>query len=178
MLLSWFKNNRTNVFLFAFLFEDAPRGGQKNFIRSIFPINNHHDWCLRYASRKCILGSTCPRQTFDKSWGRKPSFSWWNCGANRFLCYSELVHIRTQCKSANFKYDIGKLSTLPRNRNIYRVQVLYLKLRATENQGGRTWQAFGGGKHGHETFRQAHNYNFRDKCVVFARNLKFSNLTQ
>ena len=26
-------------------------------------------------------------------------------------------------------------------------------------------------------FRQARNYNFRDKCVVFARNLKFSNLT-
>ena len=45
-------------------------------------------------------------------------------------------------------------------------------------QGGRTWQAFGGGKHGHETFRQASNYNFPDKCVVFARNLKFSNLTQ
>ena len=45
-------------------------------------------------------------------------------------------------------------------------------------QGGRTWQAFGGGKHGHETFRQARIYNFRDKCVVFARNLKFSNLTQ
>ena len=45
-------------------------------------------------------------------------------------------------------------------------------------QGGRTWQAFGGGKNGHETFRQASIYNFRDKCVVFARNLKFSNLTQ
>ena len=45
-------------------------------------------------------------------------------------------------------------------------------------QGGRTWQAFGGGKHGHETFRQVRNYNFRDKCVVFARNLKFLNLTQ
>ena len=35
-----------------------------------------------------------------------------------------------------------------------------------------------GDKHGHETFRQARNYNFRDKCVVFARNLKFLNLTQ
>ena len=45
-------------------------------------------------------------------------------------------------------------------------------------QGGRTWQAFGGGKNGHETFRQARIYNFRDKCVVFARNLKFLNLTQ
>ena len=48
----------------------------------------------------------------------------------------------------------------------------------TYRQGGRTWQAFGGGKNGHETFRQARIYNFRDKCVVFARNLKFSNLTQ
>ena len=47
-----------------------------------------------------------------------------------------------------------------------------------DEQGGRTWQAFGGGKHGHETFRQARNYNFRDKCVVFARNLNFLNLTQ
>ena len=47
-----------------------------------------------------------------------------------------------------------------------------------QRQGGRTWQAFGGGKNGHETFRQARIYNFRDKCVVFARNLKFSNLTQ
>ena len=46
------------------------------------------------------------------------------------------------------------------------------------DQGGRTWQAFGGGKNGHETFRQARIYSFRDKCVVFARNLKFSNLTQ
>ena len=45
-------------------------------------------------------------------------------------------------------------------------------------QGGRTWQAFGGGKNGHETFRQARIYNFCDKCVVFACNLKFSNLTQ
>ena len=47
-----------------------------------------------------------------------------------------------------------------------------------DDQGGRTWQAFGGGKNGHETFRQSRIYNFRDKCVVFARNLKFSNLTQ
>ena len=45
-------------------------------------------------------------------------------------------------------------------------------------QGGRTWQAFGGGKNGHETFRQARMYNFRDKCDVFARNRKFANLTQ
>ena len=34
------------------------------------------------------------------------------------------------------------------------------------------------GKNGHETFRQARIYNFRDKYVVFARNLKCFNLTQ
>ena len=43
------------------------------------------------------------------------------------------------------------------------------------------WQDLAGfrrGQNGHETFREARIYNFRDKCVVFARNLKFSNLTQ
>ena len=45
-------------------------------------------------------------------------------------------------------------------------------------QGGRTWQPFVGGKNGHENIRQTHIYNFRDKCVVFARNRKFANLTQ
>ena len=44
-------------------------------------------------------------------------------------------------------------------------------------QGGRTWQPFVGGKNGHENFCQALTYNFRDKCVVFARNRKFANLT-
>ena len=61
------------------------------------------------------------------------------------------------------------------------VVVLVLLLgtvRSEFSQGGRTRQAFGGGKNGHETFRQARIYNFRDKCVVFARNLKFSNVTQ
>ena len=45
-------------------------------------------------------------------------------------------------------------------------------------QGGITWQHFVGSKNGHENFRQARSYNFRDKCVVFARNRKFANLTQ
>ena len=45
-------------------------------------------------------------------------------------------------------------------------------------QGGRTWQPFVGGKNGYENFRQEHIYNFCDKCVVFARNRKFANLTQ
>ena len=37
-------------------------------------------------------------------------------------------------------------------------------------QGGRSWQPFLEGKNGHENFRQAHIYYFRDKRVVFARN--------
>ena len=43
------------------------------------------------------------------------------------------------------------------------------------------WQnlaAFRRGKNGHENFRQARIYNFRDKCVVFVRNRKFANLSQ
>ena len=44
-------------------------------------------------------------------------------------------------------------------------------------QGGRTWQPFVGGKNGHENFRQARIYNFCDKCVIFACNRKFANLT-
>ena len=56
--------------------------------------------------------------------------------------------------------------------------LVLFQLGLVSQQGGRTWQAFGGGKNGHETFRQARIYNFRDICVVFARNLKFSNLTQ
>ena len=35
-----------------------------------------------------------------------------------------------------------------------------------------------GGKNGRENFRQTRIYNVRDKCVVFAHNLKFLSLTQ
>ena len=56
--------------------------------------------------------------------------------------------------------------------------MILTNLHMVDIQGGRTWQAFGGGENGHETFRQARIYNVCDKCVVFARNLKFSNLTQ
>ena len=45
-------------------------------------------------------------------------------------------------------------------------------------QGGKTWQPFVGSKNGNENFRQARIYNFRVKCVVFARNRKFAKLTQ
>ena len=46
------------------------------------------------------------------------------------------------------------------------------------HQGGRTWQLFVGSKNGNANFRQARIYNFRVKCVVFARNRKFAKLTQ
>ena len=45
-------------------------------------------------------------------------------------------------------------------------------------QGGRSWQPFVGGKNGHKNFRQTRIYNFRDKCIVFARNRKLANLTR
>ena len=45
-------------------------------------------------------------------------------------------------------------------------------------QGGRTWQPLVGSKNGNENFHQARIYNFRVKCVVFARNRKFAKLTQ
>ena len=45
-------------------------------------------------------------------------------------------------------------------------------------KGGRTWQPFVGSKNGNENFRQTRIYNFRVKCVVFARNHKFAKSTQ
>ena len=48
----------------------------------------------------------------------------------------------------------------------------------TWQQGGRTWQPFVGSKNGNENVCQTRNYNFRVKCVVFARNRKFAKLTQ
>ena len=48
----------------------------------------------------------------------------------------------------------------------------------SKHQGGRTWQPFVRGKSGHDNFRQARIHDFRDKCVVFARNRKFANLIQ
>ena len=46
---------------------------------------------------------------------------------------------------------------------------------------GPGWQnlaAFHREQNGNENFRQARIYNFRVKCVVFARNRKFAKLTQ
>ena len=56
--------------------------------------------------------------------------------------------------------------------------VCFLRTQLMYQAGCRTWQPFVRGKNGHENFRQAHIYNFFDKCVVFARNRKFANLTQ
>ena len=53
-----------------------------------------------------------------------------------------------------------------------------VELSTSCNQGGRSWQHFGKGKNDHKNFCQARVYYFRDKCVVFARNCKFANLTQ
>ena len=55
---------------------------------------------------------------------------------------------------------------------------MVLDIQMVLDQGGRTWQPFVGGKNGPENFRQTRIYNFRNKCVVFARNSKFANLTQ
>ena len=56
--------------------------------------------------------------------------------------------------------------------------VVFQRIPFAEKQGGRTWQPFVRGKNGHEIFRQARIYYFCDKCVVFAHNRKFANLTQ
>ena len=61
---------------------------------------------------------------------------------------------------------------------IVAVLIIVMLIKLILLQGGRTWQAFGGDKNGHETFHQARIYKFRDKCVVFASYLKFWNLTQ
>ena len=38
-------------------------------------------------------------------------------------------------------------------------------------QGGNSWQPFGEGKNDHKKIRQARDFYFRDKCLVFARNV-------
>ena len=69
-----------------------------------------------------------------------------------------------------YKCFLGNLSfTFPNDDSFHK----NLSDSSKPNQGGRTWQPFVGGKNGNENFRQARIYNFRDKCVVFARNKKF-----
>ena len=66
----------------------------------------------------------------------------------------------------------GQLKKTP-SKNFWCFELIF-----SNKQGCRTLQPFVGDKNGHENFRQAHNYNFLDKCIVFARNRKFANLTQ
>ena len=62
-------------------------------------------------------------------------------------------------------------------QSLYKQNPLFFAMN-TANQGGRTWQPFVRSKNGNENFRQARIYNFRVKCVIFARNRKFAKLTQ
>ena len=90
------------------------------------------------------------------------------------MCYCFLCQI-LETDFAIALFVIILLTAQP-NRMILPVKKLITDLEV--GQGGRTWHPFVGGKNGHESFRQARIYNFRDKCVVFARNLKFANLIQ
>ena len=83
------------------------------------------------------------------------------------------THVEAICKV--------RLCVLTRSTQIFPlVQLYFLKylIDIYAYQGGRTWQPFVGGKNSHENFRQTRNYNVREKCVVFAHNRKFANLTQ
>ena len=99
----------------------------------------------------------------------KASLRSWIALVNQLGYHVPGLSAKTRLQRELLKKEVAFLWTEEHNKE-------FLAIR--EEQGGRTWQAFGGGKNGHETFRQARIYNFRDKCVVFARNLKFSNLTQ
>ena len=59
----------------------------------------------------------------------------------------------------------------------YFLDFIVYVLRTTQ-QGGRSWQPLVESKNVHENFRQALMYYFCDKCVVFACNPKFTNLTE
>ena len=76
--------------------------------------------------------------------------------------------------------DIWQLPIQIPERFLTQIQIqIHVMVKSNNRQqGGRTWQTFVGSKNGNENFRQALIYNFRDKCVVFAGNRKFANLTQ
>ena len=101
-------------------------------------------------SKECL---TCIEITFQQNWSQK--FSCWKLSAR--LGWIEFYYC------SGWFIAMHLLNGCP-VKNTFRVAGL-----------GRL---SAGCKHGHETFRQARNYNFRDKCIVFGRNLKFSNLTQ
>ena len=55
---------------------------------------------------------------------------------------------------------------------------MMLEYKATIEPGWQNLAAFRREQKGNENFRQARIYNFRVKCVIFARNPKFAKLTQ
>ena len=71
------------------------------------------------------------------------------------------------------KYDLSYFANTGHLYRLLGVQTKVAILRLNSDK-----MAGDGSKNGQANFHQAHIYNFRDKCVVFARNIKFSNLTQ
>ena len=97
------------------------------------------------------------------------------------FCYHSTVHFIHWCLEIDCYFKVHTLEFQWFNCQTAKVGLNWVHQHLTKfsrGLGGRTWQAFGGGKNGHETFCQARIYNFRDKCVVFARNRKFATLTQ
>ena len=152
------------------------------------------NWWKLHNRQKVTLGNNV-----DNIWNLK---SWWNKGS-KWSSVSQVLVITIQEFKSYFRplrapyllrpnCGLRILPAVDRATHISVWEVVWilpffmmllclrkgLKMFFRTKQGGRTWKAFGGGKNGHETFRQARIYNFRDKCVFFAHNLKFSNLTQ
>ena len=76
--------------------------------------------------------------------------------------------------------DIWQLPIQIPERFLTQIQIqIHVMVKSNNRQqGGRTWQTFVGSKNGNENFRQARIYNFRVKCVLFARNRKCAKLNQ
>ena len=112
---------------------------------------------------------------------RKPQMVTRHCHWDQFISLLGQRKWNLSCNILNFMFFSGWI--LVSNENDLTFKKLW---RAKEggmwqcmlHQGGRTWQPFVGSKKGNENFRQARIYNFCVKCVVFARNRKFANLTQ
>ena len=103
-----------------------------------------------------------------------------NSGKRQQLAEISSKMANTQTALASILVDkLVELTNTVNSTDITNIEKALLStFSVSKDQGGRTWQPFVGGKNGHENFRQVRIYNFRDKWVVFARNLKFWDLTQ
>ena len=92
------------------------------------------------------------------------------------------LRMHVQLKHEGFVYSCDQCDYKASYKHAFRIhkQSIHedIKFDCEQCQGGRTWQPFVGSKNGSENFRLARIYNFRAKCVVFARNRKFAKLTQ